>query len=368
MIVMDLKIMLFILLLVACGFIFLLVHYIKRYRSTTPIDEGTLLDVFRVAPFGTLLLEKDTILFSNDYAQSLLHLAPDIIVLPDVDWLPLLQEDCLAARQSDLYNGRYRIVTFASGKTARWWVIPLLHREIVFLFDITSQIHSEQIGRTLVNDLGHELRTPVATILTHLEILGLDNVGIEVQRQSLELARKEAHRMGRLINDMLELGRLEVSDDLPMRPVTILHLVNDVIVQSTPLAHENGMTLSLDADGNLPLVLGNADRLRQVFLNLVDNAIKYSSRDDSITIKIKTNERGVQCSVCDNGPGIPEEHQPHITRRFYRIPTKVVEGSGLGLALVAEILRRHQSQLQIKSPVSDGKGTCVHFTLLCDGV
>jgi signal transduction histidine kinase len=283
--------------------------------------------------------------------------------LPDTDWLPLLREDCASARQTDIHLGRYRIVTFANGKTARWWVVTIFHRDVVFLFDITAQIHTEQTGRALVNDLGHELRTPVATILTHLEILGLDNIGIEGHQQSLDLARKEAHRMGRLINDMLELGRLEVSDELPLRPINILPLVNEVVLQSTPFVQEKQMTLSVDAEANMPVILGSADKLRQVFLNLVDNAVKYCSRNDRIIIQLKKTADGIQCSVCDNGPGISSENLPHLTRRFFRAAPESIEGSGLGLALVKEILRRHHSQLQIESPVSDMQGTCMHFHL-----
>ncbi len=315
-----------------------------------------------------LILEDERIVYSNEYARSLLTIIPEAGILPDSDWLPLLREDCIGARTTQSFQGRYRIVTFASGNTARWWVIPLDDRDVVYLLDITSQIHADQSGRALVNDLGHELRTPVATILTHLEILGLDNVGVDVQKQSLDLARKEARRMGRLINAMLELGRLEVSDEIPLRLIQLLPLVNDVILQLTPDAQVKSMELSLNADANIPLILGDSDRLRQVFLNLVDNAIKYSVSHGWIIITLKKTESGVQCSVCDNGPGISSQHLPYITRRFYRAATNGVEGSGLGLALVAEILRRHNSQLNIESPVADGKGTCVRFLLPFDNI
>ena len=366
MIVIDLQIILFILLLILLGLIWVFTQYRPVLRGGSQHNEGTLLGALKVAPFGVLMLEDDSILFSNEYALSLLHIPADKAELANTDWLPLMQEDRTSAHKGDVSQGRFRIITFASGKTARWWVIPLYQQDIIFLFDITSQIHTEQTGRALVNDLGHELRTPVATILTHLEILGLDNVGIEAQQQSLELARKEAHRMGRLINDMLELGRLEVSDELPLRAISIIPLVNEVILQSTPYAQEKQMEISLDTDANIPVILGNADRLRQVFLNLVDNAIKYCSVSDRIVIHLKHVEEGIQCSVCDTGPGISPENLPYVTRRFFRAAPESVDGSGLGLALVSEILRRHQSQIKIESPVTDISGTCIHFILPID--
>ena len=143
MIFIDLKIILFILLLLLSGCLWILIRYRIRYRKSTPIAEDTVLEALRVSPFGVLILEDVKIVFSNEYARSLLYLSPAIDVLPDSDWLPMLREDCVEARRAEAYNGRYRIVTFASGKTARWWVVPLYHRDIVFLFDITSQIHAQ---------------------------------------------------------------------------------------------------------------------------------------------------------------------------------------------------------------------------------
>jgi signal transduction histidine kinase len=363
MAVFDLKLILFILLIFVCSIIWLIFKQISTYRSKTPLQTEMVLEALKAAPFGVLVLEEKSIVFSNENARLILHISPDDILLPDTDWLPMLLEDCAIASQTRLQQGRSRIITFASGNSTRWWVIPIQQRSVVFLLDITAQIRTQHTGRALVNDLGHELRTPVATILTHLEILGLDAVGAEAQQQSIALARKEAQRMGRLINDMLELGRLEVADELPMRPVNLSTLVSDVILQSTPFAQDKGMTLHLDEEANLPIIMGNADRLRQVFLNLVDNAIKYSPNDADIIIRIKSDESGLRCSVCDHGPGIPSENLPYITQRFYRAAPESVEGSGLGLALVSEILRRHSSQLNIESPVMDGQGTCMHFLL-----
>jgi two-component system phosphate regulon sensor histidine kinase PhoR len=269
--------------------------------------------------------------------------------------------------------GRYRTVTFASGRTARWWVVPWDMRDFVFLLDITVQQRTEHAARMLVNDLSHELRTPIATLLTHLEILGLDDIGVASRQQSLALSKAEAQRMARLIDDMLELGRLETTSELPRRPLDLLALVEDVVLQTTPRAAEQQMSLSLEASSPLPMVLGNADRLRQVFLNLLDNALKYARSGDCIVVSLQRGKTStardaieynrIVCAVCDTGPGIPPEHLPHVTRRFYRAAPQRAEGSGLGLALVAEVLRRHESRLEIESQVEGESGTCVRFAL-----
>ena len=225
---------------------------------------------------------------------------------------------------------------------------------------------TEQSTRFLLNDLAHELRTPLAMLLTHLEVVRLPNLSPEQHQQSIQLMQVEGKRMARMLHDMVELGRLETAADIARRPLDLRALLDDVLAELRPQADTRQIALTLQADSSLPLVVGDKDRLRQVFLNLVDNAIKYSRERDRVVIAAHALDAraAVACSVCDSGPGIPPEHMPHVTRKFYRVAPETSEGSGLGLALVAEVLRRHQSQLQIESR-SDGDetGTCMRFVL-----
>lgn len=235
---------------------------------------------------------------------------------------------------------------------------------MAFLQDVTAQQRAEQAAGYLLSALAHELRTPIATILTHLEILQLPDISTETGQQSLHLLKAETQRMSRLIHDMLELGRLETSAEIERGPIALLAVAERAITQIAPQAEERQIALSLQADTPLPLVLGNADYLLQVFLNLLDNSCKYSRPGDRVEVSLRQSRQGVECIVRDTGPGIPAEHLPHIARRFYRVDRRGTEGSGLGLALVKEILRRHQSRLEIESR-TDGEetGTCMRFVL-----
>jgi two-component system, OmpR family, phosphate regulon sensor histidine kinase PhoR len=358
-------------------------------RDGSGIGEPALLDVLDRAPFGLVILEGPALQYSNVEARELLHLPQSSDEgLPPTDWSDLLREDLAVVRLDAVGDvglelptpegrphpegrlrptGRFRNVTFASGNTVRWWVVAQATRDFVILFDISAQQRAMQMGRSLVSDLGHELRTPIATLLTHLEILKLDDVGEEVHLQSLQFASQEAQRMARLVNDMLELGRLEMTETLTFRPVSLMKLVEEAVIQMTPSSAARGIGLDVMTKGPLPLVAGNADRLRQVLLNLLDNAVKYAGADARVTVSLETLADGVQCAVSDTGPGIGPEHLPHITRRFYRASPDTIEGSGLGLALVAEILRRHHTALEIISPVAEGRGTRVQFTLAAAG-
>ncbi|MGC9522916.1 MAG: sensor histidine kinase [Anaerolineae bacterium] len=379
MMIFDLQWVLFVLLcavaIVGIGVGILLRSQLRWYKDITvsPVSSDARAPsgaLFEQAPFGVLLLEGDQIQYLNAAAQDMLHLATDAERLPPADWVDLLREDVISARDEaadtesgDADAGRYRNVTFASGRTARWWIKPVGARDLVVLLDISAQQRARRTSRSLLSDLGHELRTPIATLLTHLEILGLEDVGADVHRQSLQLSKREAQRLSRLVNDMLELGRLELSDGLMRRRVDLLALVEEVIVQTTPTARERGVSLEVAATVSHFQALGDPDRLRQVLLNLVDNAVKYAGEGARVTVSLRSADGGIKCAVCDNGPGIASRHLPLVTQRFYRAAPGGVEGSGLGLAIVQEILRHHDAALELVSPVADGRGTCAQFTL-----
>ncbi len=209
------------------------------------------------------------------------------------------------------------------------------------------RLHSSS-GR-LLNDLSHELRTPLATLLTHAEVLHLPNLAQEARNQSIELVRAEGRRMSRLLNLMLELGRLDALDELPIRPIDFGGLVSEAVEQMRNALEMHGLRLTVEIDSALAQVPGDADRLRQVLLNLLDNTVKHCRPGDTVQVRVAREVGGVRCAVCDSGPGIPPQHLPHLTERFYRAAPQAVEGSGLGLAFADEILRRHNSQLEITS-------------------
>jgi len=364
LLVLDLRWLLFGLLLVLICAGAVAVWLDRRLQWGTFLSKGGILPVLERAPFGWLVLDKDlNCHYANPYARRLLGLTSSAGPLPDEEWVYHLDDDRATARRGDT-AGRYRTVFLPSKQVARWWIVSRDDWAVVFLLDVTAQQRAEQAARSLLSDLSHELRTPIATILTHLEVLSLPGISEEISQQSLRILKEESRRMARLVNDMLEFGRLETSTDMESRPVDLLMLVEEVVTQITPQAEERRMALSLQADAPLPLVVGDPDRLRQVFLNLLDNAVKFSRPGDRVVVSLRRGEQGIECAVCDSGPGIPAEHLPHVIRRFYRVAPEKTEGSGLGLALVEEILRRHQSHLEIESRTEgENTGTCARFIL-----
>ena len=165
-------------------------------------------------------------------------------------------------------------------------------------------------------------------------------------------------------NTLLDLSRLQVTGQIERRPVDLLPLVQEIVAQMQPRAQERDVDLAFESDAPLELVIGDAGRLKQVFINLLDNALKYVRAGDHVAVSLRQGQNGVLCTVRDDGPGIPAQHLPHVTRRFYRGVPEGSGGSGLGLALVKEILEHHQSDLVIESEaLGEQTGTCVRFEL-----
>ena len=364
MLYLELRWLVFGLLVAICGIAALIVWLAQRRTrlSLPPEDEWALLDH---APLGLLAVDDDnTIRYANTPARALLEWAEPVQDLPAEEWIALLNGDRQAARRQNTTVGRYDNIPLPSGQSVRWWVTPWHDLDVIFLLDTTARRRSELAASHLLSDLSHELRTPLATILTHMEVLLLTDVSDEIRQRSLYLLKAEAQRMARLINDMLELGRLETNAQMDLRPTDLLALAEQALAQIAPQAEERGIHLSLQADTPLPWVLGDRNRLLQVLLNLLDNAIKYSAPEDRVEVRLRQSGQTVECSVSDTGPGIPDEHLVHMPRRFYRAASRDVEGSGLGLVLAQEILRHHQSTLVLSSQTdSPDSGTRVQFSL-----
>ncbi|NBD34438.1 MAG: hypothetical protein GVY30_00380 [Chloroflexi bacterium] len=337
----------------------------RRQQEAALFDPENAGPVLERAPFGWLVLDDATSYrYANPYVRRLLNLSAPAGSLPEADWVALLQKDRAAARGTEAVLGRYRSVPLPSGKITRWWVTSWRDWDIAFLLDITDQKRAEEASRYLLNGLSHELHTPLSGVLTHLEILQLPDISEEIRQQSLRMLKTEAQRLSRLVRLMLELGRLETSSGLERRPVDLMAVAEQAGAQLAPRAEQQEITFSLQANTPVPLVVGDRDRLMQVFLNLLDNVIKHCRPGDGAVVSLERMEEGVVCTVRDTGPGVPAVHLPHITRRFYRAAPQKVEGSGLGLALVEEILRRHGSELTIKSQAEgEATFTCVRFVL-----
>ena len=210
-----------------------------------------------------------------------------------------------------------RFMAMPTGKILHWRVVamPEAHK-LVILEDITRLTQLKRTSGHLLNELSHELRTPVSVILTHLHILGQPEFAGAIKAESLDLAQKEAQHMQRLVHDMLELGRLEARETLDKQPLDLAVIVSQVMDEAAGRASEKG-AITVQVEPNLPLVAGNEMWLKRVYLNLIDNAIKHGRSGDQVSVEIVSADGGVRSSICDTGPGIPAKHLPLVAERFH---------------------------------------------------
>ncbi|MCR9256563.1 MAG: ATP-binding protein [Alphaproteobacteria bacterium] len=251
---------------------------------------------------------------------------------------------------------------------------------IILLQDLTRIQLAERMRGDFVANASHELRTPLATLLGFIEtIRGPARGDEQATDHFLEIMQQQTERMGRLVEDLLSLSRVELAELTPPTDrIDILDLLAKVKATLDLRAQGKGMTLNL-VDGIAGIagrtVIGDADQLSQVFQNLMDNAIKYGRNDSVVTIEVyresmpppsfpRSPDGAVAVSVSDQGEGIPREHLARLTERFYRVDkarSRYLGGTGLGLAIVKHIVSRHKGAMTIDSEVGQGSTFTVYL-------
>jgi len=239
----------------------------------------------------------------------------------------------------------------------------------VLLFRDQSEARRIDRMRTdFIANASHELRTPLASIAGFIETLrGPARNDAKARDNFLQIMQEQTARMARLIDDLLSLSRLEAKPYVrPTERVDLGRLLREVSDSLSHLATETGVAIKLDLPEAPLEVTGNRDELVQVFANLLENACKYGSSGGRVTVQARREKPGAETAVTvtDFGPGIPQEHIPRITERFYRVDvetSRAQKGTGLGLAIVKHILTRHGARLSIRSKVGEGSSFTVHF-------
>ena len=263
---------------------------------------------------------------------------------------------------------------------------------VLALRDITELKRLEDMRMEFVLNVSHEVRTPLTAIRGYAETLLESPAGASGEsRRFLEIIHRHAERLGRLLSDLLDLSNIELERaPLHLRPVSLLDVTRQAVASLAPQAEGKGIRLDVAMAEDLPPVLADRDRLAQILVNLVDNAVKYTPEGGRVTVRAErltgardqgpgTSASGpertpdprhptpgpmVEAVVEDTGIGIPEKDLPRITERFYRVDkarSRELGGTGLGLAIVKHLVQAHHGSLRIESTL--GRGTTVHVML-----
>ncbi|MFW5899146.1 MAG: sensor histidine kinase [Jiangellaceae bacterium] len=219
---------------------------------------------------------------------------------------------------------------------------------------------SFETQRRFTADASHELRTPVTAIVGHANYLLRRTRPSPEQVDSLTVIRREADRMGKLVGDLLELARADAGFRISKQPMNLVEVLEAVHMEVAPVAGEANVVV--DAPGPVVEVEGDAARLKQVVLNLVQNALNAGAQNVRMSLEQEAGEALLE--VLDDGPGIPDDAIPHLFERFYRVGgarSTRGNGSGLGLAIVRWIVQQHGGDVEVRSRSGEGTVFTVHL-------
>lgn len=216
-----------------------------------------------------------------------------------------------------------------------------------------------------VADASHELRTPLAVIKTNAELmLRHPQYTIEQESHRVSNVLRESTRMNRLVNSLLTLARADANQaELQMTPSNLRDIVQNIVEQFQPLAEMKSIALALETDNNLEM-MADKERIHQLLVILMDNAIKYTQEHGSITLVCRRTAHGIQLEVRDTGIGISPQDLPRIFDRFYRsdrVRSREEGGTGLGLAIAKWIVEKHGGKIRVESSIGAGTSFIISF-------
>ena len=230
---------------------------------------------------------------------------------------------------------------------------------VLVFHDITELRRLEDIRKDFVANVSHELRTPISSIKGYAETILDGKVDNEnTLKDFIGIIYQDSNRLANLIDDLLDLSRIESGKmKMEFEPLGIRSIVNRSVSVLEKSAKDKGISIKVDIPENLPKVSGDEKRLSQVFLNLLDNAIKYTPENGSIIVNAYPTGKFVQTDISDTGMGISEKDIPRIFERFYRVDkgrSRELGGTGLGLSIVKHIVGAHNGQVWVKSTLAQG--------------
>jgi len=232
--------------------------------------------------------------------------------------------------------------------------------------ELNAYKRDENYRREFIGNVSHELKTPIFNIQGYIQTLldgGLNDEKINMKY--LERTNKSVDRMINIVEDLEVISRLETEDSqLEFQPFNIVKLAEEVIEAFEMKAGQMNINLELYKEAQTDIVIGDRDKIQQVFMNLISNSIKYGKDNGTTSVKFYDMEKNMLIEVADNGIGIEEDSLDRLFERFYRVDknrSREIGGTGLGLAIVKHILEGHNQQINVRSTV--GVGSTFSFIL-----
>ncbi len=285
------------------------------------------------------------------------------------DWM----QDPLSINPNNTFSEQ---VSLESGNVLSVNLAPVMNNNefygTVSVFrDITHLIEVDRLKSEFVATVSHELRTPMTSIKGYVDILLMGAAGVltEQQQRFLGVVQQNTERLTILVNDLLDLSRIEAGQvSLTMQPINLAELIDEVMneIDRLTIVENKTMQFNLVLPLDLPPIKGDPERIRQILINLLGNAFHYTPSNGLVTLSAHRIGDDIQVDIKDNGVGIPPKEQERIFDRFYRGENHMViatAGTGLGLSIVAKLINMHHGRIWVQSSGVEGEGSTFSFTL-----
>ena len=224
---------------------------------------------------------------------------------------------------------------------------------------------NEKMKNDFISSVSHELRTPLTAIKGWAETLMDDSVDRETTKKGIGVIIKQSDRLSRMVEELLDFSRLQSGRlKLSLTKIDLVAELSDAVLMFTERARQEGIALNYDEPMDILPIMGDSNRLRQVFVNILDNALKYSDAGDSVTVTVQHSENNAIIQIRDTGIGIASEDLPKVKTRFYKA-NATRRGSGIGLAVADEIVSMHGGNLSLDSQEGEGTTVTISLPLAC---
>ncbi len=235
---------------------------------------------------------------------------------------------------------------------------------IIVMHDITPFKEMDRLKGELIATVSHDLKQPLSVMNGYIELMIMQQSVSQQGLNSVHMIRKAMQNMRQLIDDLLDLAKIESGIKLDQHPTQIEQIIQDCLEQVKPAAQNKAITVFNNINDKLPAIMADKSRMRQILINLIGNGVKYTSNEGWVKIGAEIKGSMLRFSIQDNGMGISPEDQIHVFERFYRVrrpETDNIEGTGLGLAIVKSLVEAHGGQITVESKL--GEGTTFYLVL-----
>jgi signal transduction histidine kinase len=312
---------------------------------------------------------------ATEAAREIFGLKPNVrIQNSSFRWMEILFNEAIGDVQVTESKGAEGVVHQFVRNEKRFYrpkAIPIQDAEkqpagvILILQDITHQLQQDELKRGAISTVSHQLKTPLTSVRMAIHLLLEEKIGMLTDKQAelLVAAREDADRLYTILEELLDISRIESGKiQMDFHSISPYSIVLDAVEPFRIVASNRGVALNVSLPNDLPEIWVDTTRVAHVFINLLSNALKYSSSGGRVSVSAQAEEEFVRFKISDTGIGIPDEYLPHVFEQFFRVPNQATQtGAGLGLAIAKEIVVAHGGTISVES--QEGQGSTFAFSL-----